>query len=247
MSRQEYWQRKRLRVPRRIPLKATGAGSYFERRRGRVYTRRVAPKTGYWAGVQALNEVRRLKRDEEIKEKTAGTSLTVPLADTGITQYLNDIDQGTTISTRIGNKIVIKSVQFRAMTSWNALETGVSAVRIAIVYDRKPNGNKADWNQIFDTNKIRGNINSANPLYAGRFQVLFDETYEIDYNNIVANSTKRMFPKTFIRRSMKCEYNATGGGIADCQKGALLLCACGSTLSHDLSLAHNTKIKYADS
>ncbi len=232
----------------RRPLKRTqgGVGGYFSRRRGRIYGRETAKKTGYWAGVQALNEVRRLKREGEIKEKTANTALTVPLADTWVTQYLNDIDKGTGLNNRIANKIVIKTVQTRTQVQFNAAETGISAIRIAIVYDRNPRGNLAAGANIFTHNSIRGNINSSDPLYAGRFQILYDEMFEFDYDNSAAGSTNWIYPKWFIKRSMKCEYNETGNGIADCQKGALLFCAVSGSATHDTTINHETKIKYSD-
>ncbi len=234
---------------RRVPLKATGGGigGYFSRRRSRVYGRPMEKKTGYWAGVQALNEVRRLKRDEEIKEKSVSTVVTVPLADTWITQYLNDIDQGTTLSTRIGNKIVLKSVRSRLYISWNGADTTCGAIRFALVYDRNPRGVLATGAQIFNTNDINANINSSNPLYAGRFQILHDEIVECKgLGQQDTNIRSQFLDPMFVRRSMKTEYNATGGGIADCQKGALLWAACGFELTGDASLNHNTKIKYAD-
>ncbi len=200
------------------------------------------------AGVQALNEVRRMKRDQEIKEISVNTTLVTPLAGTWVTQYLNDIDQGNTAATREGNKIVIKSIRSRMVVVYGGAETDTNGVRIAIVYDRKPEGNLATGAMIFDENTIRGNINSADARYSGRFQILHDEIYPIDYNNSAVGSTHpQTIDPIFIRRSMKTEYNATGGGINDCQKGAILLCSVGLSLTANAELHHNTKFKYADS
>ncbi len=217
--------------------------------RSRIWGRRVAPKTGYWAGVTALNEVRRLRREEEIKESNHAGNVTMTLNDQWSTAvYINDIDQGTTAATRIGNKIVMKSIQVRTGCRPDAAETTIGGFRWALVFDRRPRGAlAAGANQIFNGTNTQANIQSADPEYAGRFQILHDENINWDALPDGVEPRDLLLDPVFIKRNLKTEYNSTGGGIADCQKGSLLILACSNNASHDCVLSFNIKIKFADS
>lgn len=201
------------------------------------------------AGVQALRLVKKMRREEEIKEHNTSGTFTTDNGDVWAAgTYLNDIDVGNTSETRIGNKIVLKNLRIRWQAVFNIAETTVNALRIVILVDRKPDGALPTGAQIFNQNSILGNINSADPEFAGRFQLLADKTIGIGQGTqgIMVPRNKHITP-LYIQKDIKTMYNASGGGIADCMKGSLLMFMCSGTASHAVEVIWNAKIKYADS
>ncbi len=98
----------------------------------------------------------------------------------GITDSINKIAQGTTESTRIGRKCVIKSIMWRwsitLPTTATAIETS-DIVRVILYLDKQCNGATATVTDILESADFQSFNNLANK---GRFRTLMDRSYNMN-------------------------------------------------------------------
>ncbi len=233
------------------------SGGFYKRpwtkRRAMGFRRR---KSAYGQATTALKLIRRLRKDEEIKENY-GASINVQTPIGGAWSpaiTCNGISQGNTAAQRIGQKIVMKSFMLRGRVYEDATETGLNAVRIVLVYDRRPIRTAvATGAQIFTADNLNGLIQSANKQYAGRFQILVDKVIQFlgpKMNETAAgvftkiNSERQI--KIFKKLNHKTFYNGQGAIQTNFDKGQLLLMmsARGNTVECDI--VANIKVRYAD-
>jgi len=194
--------------------------------------------------------------DVNIASPSAGTfGLFVPsapptgsepaVAFTGITE-LNCVAQGATSYNRIGTKILMKSIDFRAIFSMTGSGPTQSTFRYMIVYDRQPNGAFPAFSDILSTN-----ISTAPSFFSGvnmanrsRFIVLRDRIQSLD-----ADGTGTVSVKEFIKTKLETQFKTNAGNIGDITTGALYLVAfalTGSAVSYINMSAPTCRIRYFD-
>ncbi len=238
MSR--YTGRKRKRI----------SGGFYKRpwtKRRAMYRRRRTYRQS--AGARALIMIRKIKRDEEMKEHYgAAIAVTMPLADTWSPAIiLNGIVQGNAAHQRIGQKIVMKSLMMRGNLAWNAAETSGSNNRLVIVYDRRPiRTDVATGAQIFTSDNSIGLIQSQNKQYAGRFQILYDKVFHFPRVPADRASSGRRHVKIYIPMNLKTQFNAAGAIQTNFDKGQLLMLGASTSASHNSTWTSNVKLKYSD-
>lgn len=146
---------------------------------------------------------------------------TAPKITTGVTTWtintLNDCAQGTTATTRIGRKILMKSINIQGVV---ATSTGNTA-RILIVYDKQPNGAVPLATDVLTSNTLMAMQNLDN---RDRFIILAD-IFPYDQEENIANpSASSGFGwKRYIKCNLETIYNGTLGTIADITTGSLLI------------------------
>lgn len=136
---------------------------------------------------------------------------------------INVINEGTSVSQRIGRKVCIKSVQIRGSLWMNNGSPIAAGARLMLVWDKQANGVLATVPEI---------IGAVGDPYAfmnldnrERFVVLMDKQYTFfaagtsGVAPVVANIKKyKNLPPTSYTI-----YDGTGAGIADISTGALLM------------------------
>lgn len=148
---------------------------------------------------------------------------TSPKISTGVATWtitcLNDVVQGTTAITRIGRKILMKSLLVQGSAS---VATG--QLRIVIVYDRQPNGVIANATDIFTSNTLMAAQNLDN---RDRFITLAD-IFPFDQSENIMNPSNNNDSivgwKRFIKMNLETIYSGNAGTIGDITTGALLIC-----------------------
>lgn len=230
----------------------------FKQRRGRAYrfpTRNILfrrprgfGRRGYRTnfrrtGTQALKEVRKLKRDinSRVEKKVATATVSINLA-AGVAQYITlaAMPQGTTGATRIGDKITIETLAWKLRLAVADTETLGASLRVVIVYDRKPLGAAATWQQVFHLNDINALMNMDNQ-YRGRFQVLYDQMFGL---NVAGEQMK--FTKGFLKANKKVLYNGNAGTVADIQYGHLFMMAMSQSNDQNANISGYMRIRYSD-
>ena len=127
---------------------------------------------------------------------------------------LNDVAQGTTAITRIGRKILMKSVLVQGLLATN---TGNSA-RVLIVYDRQPNGALPAATDVLTSNTIMAAQNLDN---RDRFLILADIMPYDQVENISNPSANSGFGyKRYIKCNLETIYSGNAGTIADIMSGS---------------------------
>lgn len=179
-------------------------------------------------------------------------------------QLLNNIAQGTDYNSRIGRKILIKSVYARMTlqpNTANTLESNSSA-RILMIWDLQPNSSATLplLSDIFETlpagsttrmnTTVMMNLNNRE-----RFVILWDKEFTFGYLNTTngtGNGTSVRLLKKYKKVNLSVTYSGTGssatrrpGVIAT---GALYLVGLGDAISSGAFVmgAGNCRIRYTD-
>jgi hypothetical protein len=135
---------------------------------------------------------------------------------------LNGIAPGTSASQRVGGRIDVKSVQFRGNFQSGGSATGVTPLRVKIIYDKESNGAAPNATDIMNQDLIYGLNNLLN---AGRFITLFDETFEPIVGPGTSGSPgnyQAQVIEGYKKISLPVKYNAgTAGTVADISSGSI--------------------------
>lgn len=153
------------------------------------------------------------------------------------------IIQGTSLDQRIGHRIALRSIYYRATLVPSSQTSAVypCKIRLLFVYDKQPNGTTASYPSVLGipaTGASQNCVHEFNNVDAtGRFVILCDKTY------IVANQYARseIDIKLYCKlKGLVTQYTQNGvSGEATVQTGALLM-YCLSEGHYDLVLANNT-------
>jgi len=144
--------------------------------------------------------------DTAPKITTAATTWTI--------NVLNDVGQGTTATTRIGRKILMKSLLLQGWVSSTA------PIRILIIYDRQPNGALPAATDVLTSNTLMAAMNLDN---RDRFICLADIFPGDDSENLTGNFPTGFGWKRFIKMNLETIYGGVAGTIADINTGSLLI------------------------
>lgn len=101
---------------------------------------------------------------------------------------VNLIPQGTTESERIGRKCTIKKIgwRFRVHLPAGTIQTGLNTARIIMFLDKQCNGATAAVLNILETADFQS---FRNLTETGRFRILMDRTYDMNYSAGMGNGT----------------------------------------------------------
>ncbi len=218
--------------------------AFDDKFRGRRKRRRINK------GAIALREVNKLKAQRETKTIFENSVLTIPGA--GTAQIESDFIpvQGTSQTTRLGDKITIHSVSGRIEVVAAVTESEGTIVRVMYIYDRRPLGALAVAGDILQT----AGAAITNSLYQsqaaevrGRFQILYDHRFIVGGAGSIGVS-EQAFDKFFIKRTFKMEFNGNVGSVADIEKGNfILMCMSDGRHTAGMIVNYNIAYKFTDS
>lgn len=162
---------------------------------------------------------------------------------TEIIQCINACQVGTTVSTRIGRQITLRSVELQGYFTATGANTG-DMVRWAVVYDRQTNAAAPTWTDVFKndvvTHAVRNHDNKR------RFKVLAKQVVPIPK----AGADNPVVPLEYYRKLRHpTEYNSTNGGtVADITTGGLffMVRAMAAAGADDVALYGIARVRYAD-
>lgn len=177
----------------------------------------------------------------ERKSLDTVTSLAPPLTSSfTAATLLNGLAQGTGTNERVGRKTTLKSVQLR-YTHIPTSGGPDSQVRIAIIYDKQPNGALPAASDIFNQANFNSHLNLAN---SDRFVVIMDEISESSQSSLIGISGQR-----YVKCNLETIYGGTTNGIASINSGSLMILAANNadpTIGAVSSLFFNVRIRYTD-
>lgn len=223
------------------------SGGFAKRRRVRLAATRYipfipAPPTANAKATRALQLIRKFKRDEEVKYlQSMADTAQIPIGGNWIVNGFGPYcSQGTTVTTRIGNKVSIKDLTVRGLIKLTALEATGTSVRVIFVYDRKPAGADAASSDVFTTdNQLNSGYNILGAS-KGRFQIFFDRTYSFS-----SVATQRSF-KMYTQKTFPIVYNGNAGTVADLQRGNLLMMAMAEGNAAAINVDFGWRIRFTD-
>jgi hypothetical protein len=138
---------------------------------------------------------------------------------TGMTE-INVVRQDGTVSGRVGNKIVIKSISIRFGLSTTVIAGAIASFRMLLIYDKQPNGAfPAIGDIIMDQPAaLTTSLSSINIANKSRFQFIRD-----NFVTINAGGDQCRIVHTYAKGRWETEYGGNVGSIADFRTGSILL------------------------
>lgn len=172
---------------------------------------------------------------------TALVDLTLPVTNafTG-GQLLNGVAQGAANQTRVGRRMLMKSLQYRFHlgTAAGASTTQLAPVRVLVVYDRQANGAVCLNTDVLATAVFQGFQNLGN---TDRFLILSDMVHGLD-----GNSTQPTSGKVYKKLNLDTMFIGNGNLVADIGSGSVyaFIATPGSATALVVNL--NFRIRYVD-
>lgn len=176
----------------------------------------------------------------EKKNLDVYTTFAPPLASAFSTpQCLNLVSVGTQPNQRVGRKIIIKSVFYRANLFPNA---PASQHRIVIFYDKQANGAAPALTDIFQANSVVSPLHLAR---SDRFVIVCDEMSDSSQSSALNISNQR-----HVKCNLETIFNTTNdGAIGSIDSGALWMTMAnnGGTITGAVTSADvYARIRYVD-
>jgi len=199
---------------------------------------RQAMRTGGWANPSA---------GAELKFKDAGTTTTLTagapnFSSMGATLLLNGLANGSDASTRIGRKVILKSVYVRGTFENTAGATGGAPLRIIIFYDKQANATQPAVTDLLLTDSFLSQNNLSN---RDRFTVICDQVTD---PISAAGDWSRGF-SVYKKLNLETLFNAgSAGTIGDITSGSLyVIFAQGSQiLTQNPAVRWISRVRYTD-
>lgn len=164
---------------------------------------------------------------------------------TSVSALLNPIAVGNDASTRIGRKVVMKSLFIRMHVAKSATSTGESPLRMLIVYDSQTNAGPAlplGTDVVTTPDRMTSQMNLAN---SGRFKVILDREWRFGS----ADNTTLYFKKYIKLPDLPVMFNTVATAtITAIQTGSLVMYTWhngGLTVSNPTHFIE-TRIRYSD-
>lgn len=166
---------------------------------------------------------------------------------TGTITLIATIPQGATQVTRVGKKVMLKSLMFRGHCNASTATTVAVATQI-VVYDRRPTGALPAITDVLNSISSQSMNNDNN---SGRFLILKREDKVLS-GNVTTPATGLEIQNVdwwLSLRGLPAVYNSAGtGAIADIEEGALYQITVGSVAAGTGAAAYNGafRTRYVD-
>lgn len=160
----------------------------------------------------------------------------------GVVQ-LTPIVQGDTVNDRTGQKIKLKSIQFKGILRQTTGSDEAILCRIVILHDFD---NRADptWSSVYNADTIYSlrdlNVSDIDPK---RFRIIYDRVFTLRRNTDEAERTRVSF-KFYKKLKTDVEYISGNAGAGS---GGLYLMVLGDTAqSTYIDLDYESRVRYTD-
>jgi len=174
---------------------------------------------------------------------SAGTTITT--VGTPTMQLLNGLVQGTDSVTRIGRKIMMKSIQIRNAIG-KAVQTSSSIIRTIVFYDTQTNGAAPVVTDLLQASTLATYI--VSPLNLNnreRFRILWDKT---DVVGADGADNAIVYQDYYKKLNMAVIFNASNAGtVADIQTGSVYALTMGTLpTANAYDIATYVRIRFID-
>ena len=141
------------------------------------------------------------------------------------------IQQGAAYNQRIGEKITVKSIDFRLKMDINYADfegTGkLQDYAVFIVLDKAPNGSSPKWADIWHWNSLPDTLNQKHMKNENRFQIL--KTFQVPMSgtmgNLMTNGNQPRFLYYKFKKPTIVKYQSNAATLADVTENQFWICA----------------------
>lgn len=190
------------------------------------------------------------------EKKFIDTTGTTNVPEVGTISLLNPLGQGTSVITRIGQKIVIRSIDLRVRVSAAPPSASPSLypnmVRVLLVWDNQPNGALAAASDIIeDLTAGTGVIAPQQKIYISRFRILWDKKFMLSNMPTADGITSKLndYDQYYKKTKLQVGYaDSNNGDITDIITGAIYLLAIGqhTATANQGILEYFSRIRFYD-
>ncbi len=140
---------------------------------------------------------------------------------------LNNIAQGVTNASRIGQKVKMTSLYWQLAFEKLPADTSLNGyIRFMIIYDRQTNSALPNWASVLELtgsgNPVTELMSPNNLDQSKRYRVLHDQRLYFSKDFIEGRIVKK-----YMKLGLTTQYDGTGGGIGDISTGSLIFAATG--------------------
>ena len=193
--------------------------------KGSKAKRRAIARYGADAVAKYYSPVRHMVRAPGETGYVDLASASYALDTTGSVTLLATIPQGTSVSQRVGKKIMIKSIQCRGNLQNNSTAT-INDVAMMLVYDIRPTGSLPVVTDILVSASSRAFNNDVN---SARFKILKRIDMSLTGNSGAATGSTAVSCDFYLKVNKLMQFAAAGtGAIGDITVGALYLVTVGT-------------------
>jgi len=172
-----------------------------------------------------------IKGPEKKDITTATNAVAVPATATFSTPVLlNGCAQGNSGFTRIGRRLLMKSILFRYFFAPGSS----SCFRILVVYDKQTNGALPATTDVVNTTDAHAPLNLIN---ADRFVTVFDKI--VDVNDVNMDTLYR-------KVNLECLFGGTGSAITDIASGSLFYMVAPISAASGATLSFSCRVRFTD-
>lgn len=180
------------------------------------------------------------------------------ISDSGTIRLLNGLFLGTSATTRIGQKIMIKSMQIKfQITGPDAGNTPTLNsiwLRLMVVYDDQTNGATPALSDIIEdassSTVVLSPISMAN---SQRFRILYNKVCVVQSQlatSVEVPTFSDLWDETYQKLNLETHYsNSNAGDVTDIRKGGLFLVMVAftnATSANQPGVTYYSRIRYTD-
>lgn len=206
----------------------------------------VANARGRYSGPVPRGSSIRRGRDELKVIENAATQAN--FASAGSVALYNGVAQGTDFTNRIGRKVIVKSIHFKAWVSpATSTDSPGDICRLMLVWDKQANSAAPAVTDILTTADPFSGVNLNN---RDRFKVMYDRRVSMNpavyaANVITGGNPITVYREKFIKCNQEVIFSGTGATVASIQTGSLYLLFI--DLNGTLSLlTHYCRVRFSD-
>lgn len=177
------------------------------------------------------------------EKKYIDTGLDGTMDSSGRVVLCNALNLGNSSTTRIGQRIAVKSIQLRTwIVNGNA---ATNNARLSLVVDRQCNGAAATITNVFSA---ISNTSLRNLGYRNRFKVLVDEDWVFSGVNLDKDSNVLYDKYIKFKKPLMVDYTTTDAGdITDIVTNSILVFCYGSTANPNGPAIYGyCRVRYVD-
>lgn len=206
---------------------------------GRAVRKRYGSKGGTG---RLVRDVAFLKSVVNVERKfidLVSNGYTLQASSTGALLLLNGVGQGTNLTDRIGDSVLVKSIYIEGFLQLNTSTQDL--VRLQIVLDRQANGASPAWSDVYE-NTTPACCALRNKLTTNRFRVLTQRILTLNNNGDQLVRFKMFIPL----RKFHTKYNGTGATIASLYTNALYFSLSGNVTTNMSVAAFTARVRFID-
>ena len=146
---------------------------------------------------------------------------------------MQEIQQGQTYKDRIGDKITVKSIDFRIRVALNHdhYDKQMQDLAVFIVLDKSPNGTSPKWSDIWHMSAAPDVLNQKAMKNENRFQILKTHYFPFSgpINDAISFAPAAKFAYYKLKKPLVVRYQSDAAVLADVVENQIWICAVTSS------------------